>query len=448
MRILLIGAGEVGVFIADRLVREGHDLVVIDTDAAAIARVNELDVFGVVGDGTDPRVLREQGIDHTDLLIAASQTDSVNLTACAFAGRLGVTRSIARLSDSVRDEQDERLARETFGIDYVINPDEEAAREVEGLLEGRQIIESVEFDGGRVRLVGVRVDEGSLLADKNLSELRELHEGARVLVVAMVRDGNTIIPGGNHHILPGDRLYMIGARDDLARFVTTTDEVEGTRAVKRVLVVGGGRVGVRMCLRLQRLGHDVRLLEANRERSEALAAQLEKTTILCGDGTDLTALRECGAAEVDAFIAVSGDEETNVMSALLARHLGASKVVALVKRVDYIPILKEIGLDAAVNPRLTAAGAILRFVRRGHVLQVTTFRDIEAEALEMAAGEKSRIVGKPLKNLSIPRDAIIGGYSRGGRFEIADGETILEPHDHVIVFALPSAVPKVEKMFS
>jgi trk system potassium uptake protein TrkA len=151
---------------------------------------------------------------------------------------------------------------------------------------------------------------------------------------------------------------------------------------------------------------------------------------------------------MDGFIAVSGDEETNVMSALLARHLGARKVVALVKRVDYIPVLKEIGLDAAVNPRLTAAGAILRFVRRGHILQVTTFKDIEAEVLELACGEKAKIVGQPLKDVKFPRDAIIGGIARGDRFEIPHGETVLQAHDHVIVFALPSAIAKVEKMFS
>ncbi len=446
--MLVIGAGEVGRFIAERLVREGHDLVVIDKNQAAIARINELDVFGVVGDGTDPRLLREHGIDHTDLLLAVSENDSVNLAACAFAGRLGVTRTVARLSESVRDQSDERLAREAFGIDYVINPDEEAAREVVGLLEGRQVIESVEFDEGRVRLVAVRVDAGSVLADKNLSELHDLHEGAHVLVVAIVRQGETIIPGGNHRILTGDRLYMIGARDNLAQFVTLTDKDEGATGNRRVLVVGGGRVGVRMCMRLEENGFEVRLLESDRERSEELAASLPKTTVLHGDGTDLAALTECGAPDCDGFIAVSGDEETNVMSALLARHLGARKVVALVKRVDYIPVLKEIGLDAAVNPRLTAAGAILRFVRRGHVLQVTTFKDIDAEVLELAVSEKAKIVGKPLKEVKFPRDAIIGGYTRDDRFDIPHGETMLEPHDHVIVFAQPSAISKVEKMFS
>ncbi len=448
MRILIIGAGEVGRFIAERLLREGHDLVVLDTQPAAVARINDLDVYGVVGDGTDPRVLRENGIDHTDLVVAVSQVDSVNLTACAFAVRLGATRSVARLSQGARSEDDERLAREAFGVDWVINPDEEAAREIAGLLEGRQITDSLEFDEGEVRVVGVRVDDGSPMADRSLFELRERYPDANVLVVAMVRDGETIIPRGDHRVLAGDRLYVIGAREDLRPFVAAEDGAATRTGPRKFLIVGGGQVGESVAARLEAAEADVRVLESSRQRSEELAVQLPRTTVLHGDGTNLTALKECGVTEVDGFVAVSGDEETNVMSALLARHLGAPKVVALVKRTDYIPVLKEIGLDAAVNPRLTAAGAILRFVRRGHILQVATFKDIDAEVLELAASERSRVVGKPLKNIKFPRDAIIGGYSRDGQFGIPHGETVLEPHDRVIVFAQPSAIVKVEKMFS
>lgn len=446
MRILIIGAGEVGRFIAERLVREGHDLVVLDTNARAISSINELDVYGAVGDGTDPQVLRENGIHSADLVLAVSRDDAVNLTACAFASRLGATRTVARLS-AVRTAEDERLAREAFGIDFVINPDAEAAREIAALLEGRAVTDSMEFDGGRIQVVGVRVDEESRMANRNLAELREEYPDANVLVVAMVRDGETIVPRGNHRILPGDRLYIIGSREDLGPFVTTRDQPVRSSG-RRFLVVGGGAVGEAVAKRLEASDFDVRLLEKDRERSEELAATLAKTTVLLGDGTNLAALRECGVADVDGFVSVSGDEETNVMSALLARHLGAPKVVALVKRTDYIPVLKEIGLDAAVNPRLTTAGAILRFVRRGHILQVSTFKDIDAEVLELAVGERCRIIGKPLRDVRFPRDAILGGYSRNGVFGIPHGDTVLEAHDHVIVFAQPSAIPKVEKTFS
>lgn len=447
MRILIIGAGEVGRFIAERLVREGHDLVLIDVNPQAIARINELDVYGAVGDGTDPSVLREHGMDHTDLVLAVSRDDAVNLAACAFAGRLGANRTVARLSHGARSPADEQLAKEAFGIDFVINPDAEAAREIAALLEGRQVTDSLEFDDGRVRVVGVRVDEGSPLADRNLSEIREQYPDANILVVALIRDGDTIIPRGNHRILAGDRLYVIGDTQDLKPFLTAGGE--GVRpGSRRFLIVGGGTVGESVAARLEASGCEVRLLEKDRERSEELATSLAKTTVLRGDGTNLTALKECGVADVDGFVAVSGDEETNVMTALLARHLGAPKVVALVKRTDYIPVLKEIGLDAAVNPRLTAAGAILRFVRRGHILQVATFRDIDAEVLELAVGERSRIVGKPLRDVKFPRDAILGGYSRGDVFGIPHGDTVFEPHDRVIVFAQPSAISKVEKVFS
>lgn len=448
MRIFIIGAGEVGAYIAERLVREGHDLIVIDRDPIAIARINDLDVFGAVGDGTDPRVLREYGVDHTDLVLAVSQIDSVNLTACALAGRLGATRSVARLSESILAKEDVKLAKETFGIDYVINPSEEAAREIAGILEGKGVTDSVEFDQGRVRLVGIRVGPESVLANKSLMEIRAENEGLNVLVVAIIREGATIIPRGDHRILPGDRVYMLGAKGTLGKFTTTADEKERARGTRRVLIVGGGQVGERLAARLEEADLDVRLLERDRERSERLAATLEKTTVLRGDGTNLSALRESSAGDMDGFVAVGGDEETNVMSALLARHLGARKVVALVKRTDYIPILKEIGLDAAVNPRLTAAGALLRFVRRGHILKVTTFKDIDAEVLELATGEKAKIVGKPLKDVKFPRDAILGGYSRGDVFDIPNGETVLQPHDRVIVFVQPSAIHKVEKMFS
>jgi trk system potassium uptake protein TrkA len=242
-------------------------------------------------------------------------------------------------------------------------------------------------------------------------------------------------------------VYLLGVRDELARVLATPDAPE-TSGVRRVLVVGGGSVGAGVASRLEAKGFDVRLLELNRRRSEELAATLRRTTVLEGDGTDLVALRESGVADADAFVATSGDEENNVMAALLARHLGAKRVVALVKRTDYIPVLKEIGLHAAVNPRLTAAGAILRFVRRGHIVQVATFKDIDAEVLELATSERSKIVGKPLRELKFPKDAILGGYTRGDVFGIPDGDTVLQPHDKVIVFALPSAISKVEKMFS
>jgi trk system potassium uptake protein TrkA len=446
MRILIVGAGEVGTYIAERLVREGHDLVVLDRDPQAVERINALDVFGVVGDGTDPRVLRESGVDHTDLLLAVSQEDSVNLVACGLAGRLGVARSVARLS-GVRSEEDERLAREAFGIDCVINPKEEAAREIVGLLEGEGVTDSLEFDRGRVRLVGVRIEEDSPLANRSLAELRTTHEGTHALVVAIVRESATIIPRGDHRILPGDRVYLIGQNDELARLLATGTE-RASQSGGRVLVVGGGRIGAGVASRLESKGFDVRLLETDRARSEELAASLRSTTVLQGDGTDLVALKESGVADADAFVAVSGDEENNVMAALLARHLGARRVVALVKRTDYIPVLKEIGLHAAVNPRLTAAGAILRFIRRGHILQVATFKDIDAEVLELAASERSKIVGKPIRDVKFPKDAILGGYSRGEEFGIPDGDTVLQPHDRVIVFALPSAIAKVENMFA
>jgi trk system potassium uptake protein TrkA len=448
MRILIIGAGEVGTYIAERLIREGHDIVVLDRDPGAIARINELDVYGVVGDGTDPRVLRENGIDHTDLLLAVSQLDSVNLSVCAFAGRLGATQSVARLSEAILSEPDVKLTKEAFGIDFIINPDEEAAREIAGILEGRQVTDSVEFDKGRVRLVGIRVDQESALANKSLAELRAAYDQVDVLVVAIIREGVTIIPRGNHRIVPGDRVYMLGARDALATFVSADAEKGRSKRQPRFLIVGGGQVGERVASRVETMDAEVRLLETDRDRSEELAASLSKTTVLHGDGTNLSALRECGAAETDGFVAVSGDEETNVMSALLARHLGARQVVALVKRTDYIPILKEIGLDAAVNPRLTAAGAILRFVRRGHILQVTTFKDIDAEVLELVTSERAKIVGKPLRDVKFPRDAILGGFSRDDVFGIPNGDTVLQPHDRAIVFAQPSAIPKVESMFS
>ncbi len=446
MRILIVGAGEVGTYIAERLVREGHDLVVLDRDPAAVERVNSLDVFGVVGDGTDPAVLRDNGIDHTDLLLAVSQIDAVNLVACGLAGRLGVNRSVARLA-GIRSSDDERLAREAFGVDCVINPKEEAAREIVGLLEGQSVTDSMEFDGGRVRLLGVRIEPDSPLANRSLTELRDVYEGIHALVIAIVRDGATMIPRGDHRILPGDRVYLIGVHDELARVLETPD-APPVPGVRRVLVVGGGSVGAGVASRLEEKGFDVRLLETDRRRSEELAATLRRTTVLHGDGTDLVALKESGVAGAEGFVATSGDEENNVMAALLARHLGARKVVALVKRSDYIPVLKEIGLHAAVNPRLTAAGAILRFVRRGHILQVATFKDIDAEVLELATSERSRIVGKPIRDVKFPKDAILGGYSRGDTFGIPDGDTVLEPHDKVIVFALPSAIAKVERMFS
>jgi trk system potassium uptake protein TrkA len=446
MKTIVIGAGEVGYHIAERLSREGQDVVVVEQDPVIRARVqDELDVMTVEGSGSSPRVLEEAGVRRADLLIAVADIDEVNVTACILAKEYGVATRIARVrdpdfSESVFLEKGRRL-----GIDLLINPNIVVAEEILDLVQTPAAAEVGKFAGGKVMMLGLQIQPGAPILGQPLSSLRAFHTTTPFLVVAVVREGKLILPDGETILREGDHIYFVSKRESVNDILTLLGKTESI--VERVMVIGGGRMGLRIAQLLEAERFKVKLVEQQQERCQELSELLANTLILHGDGTDVRTLVEEGIAEMDAVVAVTDDEATNILAALLAKEQGAKKVMALVKRPQLLHLLPHLGIDAAISPRTLTAGIILKYVRKGRVLSIFELPESDAETLEMMVTPQSRLAGKSIREAGLPSGAIIGAIVHRDEIVIPRGDTLLQPEDHVVVFALPAAIPEIEKLF-
>ncbi|MGK0361374.1 MAG: trk system potassium uptake protein TrkA [Bradymonadia bacterium] len=444
MRILIVGAGEVGFNIASRLVTEGHDVMIVDRDEARLERAtSNLDVQGLRGHGARPGVLEEAGIDKADMLVAVTNTDEVNMVACLVASILGKSDiiKIARVRDP--SYLDERIfSDERVQIDLAINPERECADKISAMLRFDAVTEVVDFDVARVQLVGFKIADTSPLAGMRFIDLRDRF-GARVLVAALHRGTQVIVPSGTDVILPGDEAYLVvpyGQGDTLL----STVGVKRT-PVTRVMIAGGSKIGRFIAEDLVKRGVIPILIEPDPKLARWLGDQLEGVVVLHGSPTDTALLQSSHAAEMQAFIAASHDEEVNIMAALLAQRLGCRRVVAVVNSVDYQPLAKAIGVDVCVSPRLTAVSSILHFIRKGRVVASRALgAQQSAEALEFEAQLTSEAVGYPLNAIKWPRESIVACIQRGDEAIIPTGETVIQEGDHVLVVATQSAIPAVE----
>jgi len=447
MKTIVIGAGEVGYHIAERLCREGHDVVVVEQDPAIRARVQEqLDVMTVEGNGASPRVLEEAGIRGAEMLIAVADIDEVNVTACLLAKEYGVATRIARvrdpdLSESVFLERGKRL-----GIDLLINPNIVVAEEILDLIKTPAAAAVGKFAGGKVLMLGLQIEAAAPILGKALSGLREFHQTAPFLVVAIQRGGKLLLPDGQTTIQEGDHVYFVSRRESVNEILALLGKRESI--VQRVMVIGGGRMGLRVAQLLEAEHFKVKVVEQRQERCEELAGLLQDTLILHGDGTDVRTLAEEGIAEMDAVVTVTDDEATNILAALLAKEQKAKKVMAVIKRPQLLHLLPHLGIDAAISPRTLTANLILKYVRKGRVLSIFEMPESDAETLEMVVAPRSRIAGKAIRAAGLPSGVIIGAVEHRGEIVIPRGDTLLTPGDHVVVFALPTAIPGLEQLFA
>lgn len=447
MRIIIVGAGEVGFHIAQRLAGEKHDVVVVERDEGKRQQLqDQLDVLTIGGNGASAKVLLQAGVRESDMLIAVTDVDEVNIIACMLAARLGVPRKIARVRNPEYTSSSALLAPEELGIDLLIHPEEETAAEIVRLLKRSVATEVVEFAQGQIQLVGMALDKKAPILGKSLSEVDQAAPGVTFRVVAISRGGGTIIPQGEDRFYEGDQIFVVArpeAIPQIERLIGRTN-----RKLERVMILGGGKVGFEVARSLQRDRLSIKLIESNREKSIALADRLEKTLVIRGDGTDIDLLAREGILEMDAFVALTGDDEDNIIACLLAKHLGVKKTIALIRRSYYIPLMPRIGIDAAVNPILSTVAAILRFVRRGRVVSVAPLKGVGVEAVEMVASPASQVVGKPLREVHFPKGGILGVIIRGREVLVPTGDDIVQADDKVIVFATPTAIPEMERMFA
>jgi len=443
LKIIIVGAGKVGCQIAKTLSSEKHDVILIEkNDAIRQSAQNNLDVLTILGNGANVRTLEEAGIKQADMIIAVTSSDEANMIACMTAKQFGVPQKIARIRNPEYLYAN-ALSREKLGIDLTINPERATAKEIVKLLKSPINVAQVQsFAGGKVQLFELKVEKNFPFLNQKLKTITFKYP---ILVAAIYRNDNIIIPNGEEKILPGDNLHILIKKD----YFLELNEIfnEKPLSVQNVMILGGSRIGIQTALLLTKLGINTKLIERDKEKCEKIAESLPRTLVINGDGTNIDLLKSEGIETTDGFVAVTGFDEDNLLVALLAKHLGTKKVIAKVDRVNYIPILEKIGVDAVVNPRMTTASAILRFIRRGKIISLTLLKEGEAEVIELIVSPHSKIINTPLKDANLPHNSIIGAIVRKDEVIIPHGDDIIQPEDKIVIFALSSDIKEIEKIF-
>ena len=450
MRIMIVGAGMVGRHLCEKLAGEGQEVVLVDRDEKKLRRLErELNVMPVHGSGASPRVLEKAGIEQTELFIAVTDSDEINLIACIISRQYQVKTRIARVRNQDFYAQGTSGVEKTLGIDLVISPDLAMSEEILRLTTLSQAVEVAEFGHGQVDLLGYVAKEEHPCVGSTLADLRDLQDLYHFLVVAITRGETTIIPRGNDRVQTGDKLYLVSRRPDVPAvehllFASTS------RLPRKVFIIGGGPIGAMVARQMEQLNIDISLLEQNPETCETLAEQLEDTVVLNSDGLEANDLVEEDIDQVELVIAVTNSDTTNILSSLLAKHLGAKKCITLISNPGFVPMLGKLGIDVPLSPRQVAANLILRYVRHGggRVVSVASLLGGDAEVVEMKVPDQDQFVDLPLKHLSFPHGSIVGAIIRGHQTIIPTGETKLAPDDNLIIFFTSDAEQGVETLFN
>ena len=451
MKIIIIGAGKMGMAITGELANEGHDVTVVDTDSERTGTASDmLDVITVEGSGTDFDLLREAGVKDADLLIAASGLDEVNLVCCAAAKALGVKNSVARVKDPAYSRELDTL-RQGFGISATFNPDMEAASEIARVLQFPTAARVETFAQGRAELVEYRIPDESGLDGLALKELPGRLR-ARVLVCAVERDGQVSIPNGEFILRTGDRLNIAGERAELRKFFSSVKAYK--KSVRSVLILGGSRIAVYLARQLTAAGIEVTIIEKNMDRCEELCELLSDVTVICGDGSRQEVLLEEGIRSTDAFVALTGYDEDNIIISMYAQRCGVGKVVTKVSDDHFVNMIQGTGLDSFICPKILAASELTRYVRamqnarESSVETLYRLIDNQVEALEFRVGDSGRCVGVPLKILRLKENVLLAAVIRGSEFIIPNGNTAMQPGDRAVVVTTRSGLMDLDSILA
>lgn len=446
MRIVIAGAGEVGTHLAKMLASENHEIILIDSEESHLKPVDSsLDLLTYEGSATSVRLLQDILRKRTDLFIAVTHYEDTNITAAILAKRFGALKTIARIDNLDYLEHTTVDFFKSVGVDSLIYPELIAAREVLGLLHETGTSEFMEFSGGKLAMYVNRLDEKAPILNKSLREIAMLQPTDKYRAVAIKRNDVTIIPRGNETFLPGDMVFVISTREGIDEMMKSSGKVNFE--ANSIMILGGSRVGKHVALYMQRSGQ-VKLIESDLKRCEELAEILDNTLIINGDGRNVDLLEQEGITSTDAFVAVTGNSETNILSCLLAKKLGVKRTIAEVENMEYINLAENTGIDTIINKKIAAASRIFRHTTNPNVTQVKYMTGTDAEVLEFIVPVRSKITKGTLRSLDFPKDAIVGGGTRDGEPFIATGDTIIRANDKVVVFTLPSAFEKVSKYFT
>ncbi len=470
MRIIILGAGQVGASVAEGLVSEDNDITLVDSDASRLQLLQDrLDLRTVCGNAASPSVLRDAGADDADLLIAVTQNDQSNLVACKLAQSVfNIPTRMARLRSPDFLDDKTLLSNENFAVDYAICPERVISEYIRNLIEFPEALQVMYFAGGRVCLVAVRAYEGGLLVGKPIKEMRShLPPDKDARIAAIFRNDQAVTPEGDTLIQAGDEVFVLAAAEDIRQVMLELRRM--TAPVRRIMIGGAGNIGLRVAASLEQR-YEVKIIEHQMGRAELAANRLEKTLVLCGDTTDEALLDQENVADMDLFLALTNDDENNIMSASLAKRMGCKRVVAIVNRRAYAQMIQGGPIDIAISPAQISIGSVLARVRRGDVAAVHSLRRGAAEALELVAhgdANSSKVIGRRIADIPWPHGvtvaAIVRDFEhvevlrvrddgtvdrRAGHVVIAHGETVIEAGDHVILFCLSKElVRKVEALF-
>jgi len=447
MKIIIAGAGDVGFHLAKLLSYESQDTYVIDFDGEKLNYINNhLDVITKKGDATSIKLLKEIGIESTDILLAVTESQNTNFTISVIGKSLGAKKTIARI-DNPEFLKNDLIDFKKFGLDYMISPEELAADEIKMLLNQSSFNDTVTFENGLFNVMGTSLDYKSPLLNTTVKEARETFSNVDFITIAIKREGisQTIIPRGDSEYKLGDQVYFSVPHYSIDSLYPIVGKEH--LKIKNVMILGGSSIGSKTARNLCKENFKVTLIEKQREKSLLLAEELNETLVINGDGRDIELLEEENIREMDAFVAVTGDSETNIMSCLVAKSKGVKKTIALVENMDYINISQTIGINTLINKKLIAASSIFRHIRKGEILALANLHNIDAEVFEFEVLPNAKVTKKPIKELKFPRDAVFGGIIRDGKALMSFGDFQIQSGDKAIVFCLPEAIHIVEDLF-
>lgn len=446
MNIIIIGAGDIGHNLAKMLSYEKHDIFLIEKDFEKYNRaVDTLDANVFHGSGTSFTLLEQAGIKDADLLVAVTDSDEVNLLAAITAKQYGVKKTVARVKNREFLRTDAPINAQKFNIDMLIHPESVTAQGAVRLLKQTAATDFIEFAKGQIIVMGIQLDRSQTFFNVPLVELARQYRDITFRIIAIHRKDITKIPGGNDILMPNDRIFISVAKENVPDIVRITGK-ENVK-IEDVMILGGGQTGYIIARELEK-EYNVKIIESNVDKSYDLAEKLKRALVIKGDGLDLDLLAMEGIVDMDAFIAVTGDDETNIVSCLMAKHLKVPKIISLINRTEYWSIIPTIGIDAYISKQLLTVNGILKFIRRGSVINVASIPGIAAEVIELIPSKGSKITSKPLRELGFPKDAIVGAVMRDDHVFIPVGDTRIEAGDKVVLFALPSDIHEVEKLFN
>ncbi|MBQ5844605.1 MAG: Trk system potassium transporter TrkA [Alistipes sp.] len=445
MRIVISGVEEMGNHLAKMLSGHGHDITVIDQDAKLLAELGNLaDVITIEGDATTFATLRKASVRKCDLFIAVDSVENDNILSSIMAKQLGAKKSIARIDNNEYLEPNNKEMFINMGIDYLFYPEKIAAEEVINLLGHTATTEFVDFSGGKLSLVVFRLEPNSELIGKSISGFVG-EEGLNYRTVAIMRDSVTIIPKSTDTYMVGDMVYVISRHDTVGEVMALSGK--NNVRVNNMMILGGSRIGVQIAQALQNVVN-IKLIDYNADKAYRLAEMLERTLIIHQDGRDTEAMMEEGLANMDAFVAVTGRSETNILTAMLAKRMGVKRVIAEVENMNYINIADSVGVDTIINKKIVSASNIFRFTMATDVLAIKCLTGSDAEVLEFIVKPNSPATKSVIGEMGLPDDVIVGGIVRGDKVFIAVSNMQINAYDRVVVFAMPSAIGDIGYYFN